>query len=145
MKSTAQKESTILGKIADTVSRLDESLGKMETTDSRLMGFVEQEKAIHEMKKTVREAEHLDWVDGTWDDGYELDEGFDAKQMGKALIKIDRTLGKLDDTLDALDDDDNGRLKQWFEQRKAIHEVKRILNKMDLFDAYDEDEMDMYA
>lgn len=144
MKTIEQKEANILDKVGNTLTTLDDTLGRMETTESRLKGFVAQEKAIHEVKKAIRESEHYDEISGAWDYDVEADEAYDDKKMGKALVKIDHRLTELAVDLDKLDNDDNSRLKAWFEQRKAIHDVKKILHQADKFEDYREDELSLY-
>ena len=53
MTNYSKKEFKTLGKIEHTIIKLDETLGKMEDTDSKIKHFFEQEKAIHEIKKTL--------------------------------------------------------------------------------------------
>ena len=42
------------------LAKLDETLGKLESTDSKIIGFVEQKKAIHEIKNILKTAEKLE-------------------------------------------------------------------------------------
>ncbi|MHC5227319.1 hypothetical protein ACYSNW_03455 [Enterococcus sp. LJL99] len=71
---------------------------------------------------------------------------YEAKEE-KALDKIVATLGKLDDTLselDTLDNDDKKKhaIKKWFEEKKAIHEIKKIAHEAGKYENYDEAELD---
>lgn len=71
---------------------------------------------------------------------------YEAKE-DKALEKIVATLGKLDNTLselDGLDNDDKKKhaIKKWFEEKKAIHEIKKIAHEAGKYENYDENELD---
>lgn len=69
------------------------------------------------------------------------------KKEDKALEKIANTLNNLDETLaklDSLENDDEKthRIKKWFEEKKAIHEIKKIEHEAGKYDNYDEDELE---
>lgn len=145
MSTMDEKEREIVDRLGETLMKLDDSLGKMESTDSRVKGWYEQEKAIHQLKKTIRESERYDTIAGGWDETYRHELALDDKHLGKALVKINRRLAMLDETLEKLEDSDIGRLKGWYEQRVAIHDVKKILHQIEKFDAYDRDEMSRYT
>lgn len=61
----------------------------------------------------------------------------------KALEKIAQTVDALDDTLDKLKDEDN-KLKVWYEQKKAVHDIKKILSESITYDGYDESEYNAF-
>jgi len=46
----------------------------------------------------------------------------------RALEKIGKTVDHLEDTLDKLDGKES-KLKEWYEQKKAVHEIKKILSE----------------
>ena len=65
----------------------------------------------------------------------------------KALDKIVATVNKLDKELNELDTlsenpEKKHNLKKWLVERKAIHEIKKILHKADKYEKYDEKELD---
>ena len=65
----------------------------------------------------------------------------------KALDKIVTTVNKLDKELNELDTlsenpEKKHNLKKWLVERKAIHEIKKILHEADKYEKYDEKELD---
>ncbi|EMF0505016.1 hypothetical protein H8599_000675 [Enterococcus hirae] len=65
----------------------------------------------------------------------------------KTLDKIIATVNKLDKELDELDTlsenpEKKHNLKKWLVERKAIHEIKKILHEADKYEKYDEKELD---
>ena len=65
----------------------------------------------------------------------------------KTLDKIIATVNKLDkelDELDTLSEDPEKKhnLKKWLVERKAIHEIKKILHEAGKYEKYDEKELD---
>ncbi|OQO55055.1 hypothetical protein BH736_05025 [Enterococcus hirae] len=65
----------------------------------------------------------------------------------KTLDKIIATVNKLDKELDELDTlsenpEKKHNLKKWLVERKAIHEIKKILHEAGKYEKYDEYELD---
>ena len=65
----------------------------------------------------------------------------------KTLDKIIATVNKLDKELDELDTlsenpEKKHNLKRWLVERKAIHEIKKILHEACKYEKYDEKELD---
>ncbi|AZP93681.1 hypothetical protein QJ527_00485 [Enterococcus mundtii] len=65
----------------------------------------------------------------------------------KALDKIVAAVNKLDKELNELDTlsenpEKKHNLKKWLVERKAIHEIKKILHEADKYEKYDEKELD---
>ena len=65
----------------------------------------------------------------------------------KPLDKIIATVNKLDKELDELDTlsenpEKKHNLKKWLVERKAIHEIKKILHEAGKYEKYDEKELD---
>ncbi|EOZ5808440.1 hypothetical protein ACQUIQ_000600 [Enterococcus hirae] len=65
----------------------------------------------------------------------------------KTLDKIIATVNKLDKELDKLDTlsenpEKKHNLKKWLVERKAIHEIKKILHEAGKYEKYDEKELD---
>ncbi|MGG5339934.1 hypothetical protein IGJ48_002641 [Enterococcus pernyi] len=65
----------------------------------------------------------------------------------KALDKIVTAVNKLDKELNELDtlsenQEKKHNLKKWLVERKAIHEIKKILHEADKYEKYDEKELD---
>ncbi|EMF0180372.1 MULTISPECIES: hypothetical protein [Enterococcus] len=68
-------------------------------------------------------------------------------QEEKTLDKIIATVNKLDKELDELDTlsenpEKKHNLKKWLVERKAIHEIKKILHEAGKYEKYDEKELD---
>ena len=65
----------------------------------------------------------------------------------KTLDKIIAKVNKLDKELDELDTlsenpEKKHNLKKWLVERKAIHEIKKILHEAGKYEKYDEKELD---
>ena len=65
----------------------------------------------------------------------------------KTLDKIIATVNKLDKELDELDTlsenpEKKHNLKKWLVERKAIHEIKKILHEAGKYEKYDQKELD---
>ena len=65
----------------------------------------------------------------------------------KTLDKIIATVNNLDKELDELDTlsenpEKKHNLKKWLVERKAIHEIKKILHEAGKYEKYDEKELD---
>ncbi|EOS7835653.1 hypothetical protein [Enterococcus hirae] len=65
----------------------------------------------------------------------------------KTLDKIIATVNKLDKELEELDTlsenpEKKHNLKKWLVERKAIHEIKKILHEAGKYEKYDEKELD---
>ncbi|MDV7771320.1 hypothetical protein PSG77_03780 [Enterococcus hirae] len=68
-------------------------------------------------------------------------------QEEKTLDKIIATVNKLDKELDELDTlsenpEKKHNLKKWLVERKAIHEIKKILHEAGKYEKYNEKELD---
>jgi len=61
----------------------------------------------------------------------------------KALEKIGKTVDHLEDTLDKLDGKES-KLKEWYEQKKAVHEIKKILSESINYAGYNSEEYDAF-
>ena len=67
----------------------------------------------------------------------------------EALNEILGTINRLDNTLSKiydLDTQDTQKhaIKKWYEEMKAIHEIKRTLHKIEKYDNYDEKELEAF-
>lgn len=62
MIEVAAHEEKLLRAIAKEMDKLDETLGKMEETESKIKHFIEQEKALHEIKKIIRKEHKLEKI-----------------------------------------------------------------------------------
>lgn len=121
------REEKLLGKIADRLNILDETLAKMEDTDSKVKHFFEQEKALHEIRVITRKENRINKDENKA-------EQKDEKQMSdwisgqmKLVDDIDKRLDTLDATLDKLNEGKDSKVKSYLEQKKAIEEIKTIL------------------
>ncbi len=144
MANHETKEMKTLKKIAEQIVRLDETLEKLAETDAdehKVKHFVEQEKAVMEIRGIVRKSKHFAHLVEKEEAKKELavaaDQALEVKTIKDILDRFD----KLDASLAKLDEDSN-RVKSYFEQRKAIHEVKRILHDVKMYDAFVQDELE---
>lgn len=69
------------------------------------------------------------------------------KKENKVLDNISSILSNLDDTLNKLDglysdDSKQHTFKKWYEEKKATHEIKKILNQEGKYDNYLDKELD---
>jgi len=68
------------------------------------------------------------------------------KKEENTINNMAKVLSKLDDSLAELDSLENNpkkhSIKTWFYEKKAIHEMKKIMNDVDKYDKYDEKELD---
>ena len=131
MTDYAKKEQKILNKIEDTFGKLDTTLDKLEESeDTKVKHFVEQEKAIHEIKKIISEGKKLNKNEqNAIDDvAYEVDAWMDSEES--LVGKISKYFDELDKTLSNISDDDN-HVKRYIEQKKVLHEVKEIAKSVD--------------
>lgn len=67
---------------------------------------------------------------------------FDKKEQ-ETLKKIVTTINKLDKYLDEIADtpDDKKDIKKWYAQKRAVHEIKRLLHEINQYDTYDDEEL----
>lgn len=142
MANYEDKQMHSLQKISDEISKLDTTLGKLDETNNSAKAFIEQKKAEHEIRSLINEARKVvgrfggnvaDNIDAIKDD---------KEQESAILDQIDQHFAKLDTALATLDDSDTGKVKQYIEEKKAIHQVKAILNKAGLYADYRADELD---
>lgn len=60
-------------------------------------------------------------------------------KQAEALLQIASTVDKLEDTLEKIKETDN-KMLIWYEQKKAVHEIKKILSETITYNDYDESE-----
>lgn len=135
------EELQVLDDISAVLARLDNNLSTMEATDSRVKHFIAQERAIHEIRQTVRDAKKVLKYDQKSQEADLEQVDYDESREQDVLGDIDKNFDKLDVTLAKLDDTES-RIKGYIEQKRALHEVKRILHDADKYDGYQEDEME---
>jgi len=127
--------------IEKTVEKLDETLCKLDDTDGKVKQFIEQEKAIHEIKKIARAVDRIDKYEDKDAEKWAKRIAADIEGQEKALVDIAVAADQLDEELAKVSDDD-GKVKSFIAQKKIMHQVKKILHKMGLYEAYAEDELD---
>ncbi|NKC68538.1 hypothetical protein [Vagococcus fluvialis] len=65
------------------------------------------------------------------------------KKQENALKKIGKTVDKLDKYLNELSETDSKHeIKLWFAQKKATHEIKRLLSEVNHYENYEEKELE---
>ena len=138
--SIENREWKTLDKIADTVDKLDEHMADLDTEEGRAGQFANDQRAVHDMRKIIRESNKLDKLEDKREKR-ELDAAEeDQYQEAYYLRKIDRSFDDLDAAMDKLGST-GSRLRAFIEQRKAIHHVKQLLNAAGKYDDYQADEM----
>jgi DNA-binding transcriptional regulator GbsR (MarR family) len=61
----------------------------------------------------------------------------------KTLKEIGKTIDKLEKYLDEISEgDQNKHVKMWFAQKKAGHEIKRLLHEINHYEEYEEHELE---
>lgn len=60
-------------------------------------------------------------------------------KQAEALLKIAATVDTLEDTLDKIKETDN-KILTWYQQKKAVHEIKKILSEAISYNEFDESE-----
>jgi len=114
-----------LQEIEKTVKKLDDTLDKMENTDSKVKHFIEQERAIHEIKKIAREFHKIEKL--AEKDAVEQAHRITAEaEQEKALVKIAMATEKLDTELANIGDDDE-KVKSFIAQKELADQIKKIL------------------
>jgi len=64
-------------------------------------------------------------------------------QGREALDKIAKVVDDLEDTLKKLKGSDN-KLEAWYEQKRAVHEIKKILSEATDYAGYNAEEYDAF-
>lgn len=130
MANFEKKETVLVEKIAKEMDKLEATLEKMEDTDSKVKHFYEQEKALHEVKTIIRKENKIEKLEQKAED--EAVDGVTDWLYDEASLvgQINKEVDKLDQTLATIDSDEN-KVKSYLEQKKAIHEIKKIVKKAD--------------
>lgn len=128
MTNYEKREEKALDTIAKKITKLEEHIATMEETDSKVKHYFAQEEAIHDIRSITR---HIAKI-------AKLEDKADAKEIKeaeklteeeiKAITDIDKEFDKLETTLEKLDDSEN-KVKSYLEQKKAIHEIKKLLKE----------------
>ena len=59
MTDVAAREEKLIREIEKEMDKLDQTLAKMDETDSKIKHFIEQEKALHEIREIVKKVNKL--------------------------------------------------------------------------------------
>ena len=141
MAHTEKKILKSLVEIGKTVEKLDGTLDKMDCSEGKVKHFIEQEKAIHEIKKIVHASDRLEKYEEKDLEKWAHKITKDLDGQAKALSHIGDAADKLEVELAKIGDDD-GKVKSFVAQKKMIHQVKKILHECNLYEKYVEDEID---
>jgi len=141
MAHTEKKILKALVEIGKTVEKLDGTLDKMDGSEGKVKHFIEQEKAIHEIKKIVRASDRLDKYEEKDLEEWAHKVAKDIDGQAKALAHIGDAVDKLEAELAKIGDDD-GKVKSFVAQKKMVHQVKKILHECELYEKYVEKEVD---
>ena len=141
MANYDKKISKALVEIAKTVEKLDGTLEKLDSAEGKVKQFFEQEIAIHEIKKIAREYDKIDKYEEKEAEEWAHKITVDIEGQEKALDNIAKEAEKLDEVLSGMSDDD-GKIKSFIAQKKAAHQIKKILHNCGLYEDYVEDELE---
>ena len=141
MADHEKKIITALFEIEGLAEELDLTLDKMDEEDSKVKKFIEQEKAIHKIKKIAKEYAVIDKEEAKECKECARKLTADVKGQEKALEDIAKEAEKLDGELDKVSDDD-GKVKSFILQKKVMHRVKKILKDVGLMEDYTDDEIE---
>lgn len=117
-----EKELRTLKKIDKRINVLEETLDKMDDTNSKVKHCLEQEKALHEIRRITREENHID----------KLSEKSEKSTVNGAIDiinEISNRIDKLDKDLDSLNDDDS-KVKKYIAQKETIHDIKKLVKSI---------------
>jgi len=143
MADHEKKIITALFEIEGLAEELDLTLEKMDDAgDGKVKHFIEQEKAIHKIKKIAKEYDKIDKYEEKDAKKCASRLKGDVREQEKALEHIANEADKLDEALDKVTDDD-GKIKSFVIQRKAAHQIKKILHNIGLIEKFADDEVDM--
>ena len=140
MADYEKKISKALVEIAKTVEKLDGTLEKLDNSEGKVKQFFEQEVALHEIKKISHEFDKIDKYEEKEADEWARKITADIAGQEKALENIAKEADKLDEVLSNMSDDD-GKVKSFIAQKKAAHQIKKILHNCGLYEQYAEDEL----
>ena len=141
METTEKKVLKALVEIEKTVEKLDDTLDKLDGAEGKVKYFVEQEKAIHAIKKIVREWNKIEKYEEKDEEKWARKIAVDMNEQEKALDHIAKAAGKLEEELSKVSDDD-GKVKSYIAQKRAAHQIKKILHNCGLYEKYVEDEIE---
>ena|GEM_PF-1704310 len=130
-----------LFEIEGLAEELDLTLEKMDDADGKVKHFIEQEKAIHKIKKIAKAYDKIDKYEEKDAKKCEQRLKADVHEQEKALAHIAKEADKLDEELEKVTDDD-GKVKSFVIQKKATHQIKKILHNIGLVEKFADDEMD---
>lgn len=117
----SEKEAKLLNKISARIDELESNLAKMDNTDSKIKHFFEQEKALHDIKSIIR-SENKIYKDEAEDVADSI-----KKETTIAAV-ISNKIDDLENRLNELNDDDT-KIKSYIEQKKAIADIKKIIDE----------------
>jgi len=141
MSNYEEKELKALDKIADTMINLENTCDKLNDSEGKVRHFLEQEKAFHEVKKIIRACKKIDHLEEKEMDHNILDIETLEELENNNLKDIAKIVNKLDATLDEITKVQYSKIKSFIEQKKALHEVKKILHKIGLLETYTDEEL----
>jgi len=141
MADHERKIITALFEIEGLAEELDLTLEKMDNADGKVKHFIEQEKAISKIKKIAKEYDKIDKYEEKDAKKCASRLKGDVHEQEKALEHIANEADKLDEALEKVTDDD-GKVKSFVIQRKAAHQIKKILHNIGLIEKFADDEMD---
>ncbi|MGY3746817.1 hypothetical protein ACWN8P_06125 [Vagococcus salmoninarum] len=131
MSELTNKEVRLLNKINNELESLAVNLEKMTETDSKVKEFYEQEKAIHNIHVIVRKAKKVEKLEGKAIDKAIDDVIYETESELELAQKIDNDFVKLEETVTKMAESTN-KVASFLEQKKALHEARKILKESGL-------------
>ncbi|WP_290033976.1 hypothetical protein [Ligilactobacillus cholophilus] len=126
----SKKENSLLNRINKRIIKLNADLERMEDTESKAKHFIEQEKALHEIRSIIREEKAVDKTKEKAEEASEKAVDKLIKEQDKAVTHIVKKIDDLDKNLANLDDDDS-KVKSYLEQKKVVKDIKDILKEFE--------------
>ena len=85
MTDLAAREEKLIREIEKEMDKLDQTLAKMDETDSKIKHFIEQEKALHEIRTIIRKEHKLEKLEEK-DAQHEIDAVVNELEREESLI-----------------------------------------------------------
>lgn len=128
------KEAKIIGQINELLDALDITLSQIDDPANQAIGYDAQSRAIAQLEEVVKKENKLDKLYDQAREQAERVQGDYENRQAELEYQIRQELARLDETLSKLDVCDN-KLQCFFEQKKAIHEIKKIVKAAERLEA----------
>lgn len=127
MEAVKSRKDRLVINLNQIIERLDNQLQKMNQSSNELTGYLDQEKAIHDIRLVTKKIKRMAWQE----DSQELESIeyliYDTEKVFKLTRKIDEELAKLDTIL--LKKEKLSQDKRFVAEQKTMEAIKLILSK----------------